>query len=163
MICELDTNKFSVLPFSEKLILWGIRTWVLSHKGQVGGHEMLQQGFKLAGVPDAHAALNDFMSVLACSAKTTIDIRCMKCDEVSVDEQRLLGVVANFQIGGNKDSGKHWLSIWLPPSATRIITQSAECLANALAHAELKIRLRNNVQPTRLRTIPLGVTNESIH
>lgn len=163
MVCNLDINKFYTLPFSEKLLLWAIRLWVRSHNGKVNGHEMLMQGFKLAGAPDAHAATDDFMSVLAHGARTSIDVRCSNCLEVSIDEQRILGVVANFQAGGNREESMRWLSIWLPLAARRIIEQPGERIAQSLAGAGLIVRPRSKILPHNSNLLPSDYELSTIH
>ena len=43
----------SDLPFGEQLLLWGIRMWVRSYNEGANIHNILHNGFKLAGVPTA--------------------------------------------------------------------------------------------------------------
>lgn len=134
--------EFPYLPFSEKLMLWAIRLWVLETREADKDQEALRHGFKLAGVPDAFFALDDFLCVISASATAQIDVGCPSCTKVSDDEHLLLGVISAWQQGHGKDQGTALLSSWLPLAAIRIIQDPASTLAHVLKCSGLIIRPR---------------------
>ena len=84
-------------PFGEQLFLWGIRMWVRSYNKGANIHNVLHNGFKLAGVPTALGALDAMMGIFATSGHGIIDIQCPNCTEVSLDEPRIMGAIAVLQ------------------------------------------------------------------
>ena len=132
----------SDLPFGEQLFLWGIRMWVRSYNEGANIHNILHNGFKLAGVPTALGALDAMMGIFATSGHGSIDIRCPQCTEVSLDEHRIMGAIAVLQQTDQPSDGDAYLSCWVPPAALRFLRGPASQLADIMRHGRLMIRTR---------------------
>ena len=81
-----DPSTFIELPFGEQLMLWAMRLWMRGLRDGTPDQAILRTGFKLAGVPDAHPALDGLMTIITTAATDTIDIRCPQCADISADE-----------------------------------------------------------------------------
>jgi hypothetical protein len=134
--------EFSNLPFGEQLLLWSIRLWVRALKDETNAHDILSHGFKLAGVPKAHLALNGLMTVIATMASGNIDIRCTKCAEISEDEHLLMGAVASRQFGGNPSEAASFIAHWFADGYLPHTYEPTTALAEDLKKAGLWIRQR---------------------
>ncbi len=132
----------SDFPFGEQLFLWGIRMWVRSYNEGANIHNILHNGFKLAGVPTALGALDAMMGIFATSGHGIIDIRCPKCTEVSLDEHRIMGAIAVLQHTDQPSDGEAYLSCWLPSAALRILRGPSSQLADIMKQGGLMIRAR---------------------
>ena len=132
----------SDFPFGEQLFLWGIRMWVRSYNEGANIHNILHNGFKLAGVPTALGALDAMMGIFATSGHGIIDIRCPKCTEVSLDEHRIMGAIAVLQHTDQPSDGDAYLLCWLPSAALRIACGPASQLADIMKQGGLMIRAR---------------------
>lgn len=139
---EIEPTKFHDLPFSEQLVIWGVRLWVHGAKEGVEIHSTLTEGFEKVNATGACAALDRFMSVLAAGAIDTIDVRCRKCLNVSPDEHRILGVLAAWQCTGIGDDAETLLSKILTPTGVRIAQKPACDLAQSMKFAAMLIRPR---------------------
>lgn len=148
---------FSDLPFGEKLILWAVRIWVQAIKQEANAQTVLRTGFKRAGAPDAHPALDDLMTIIATSAQCSIDVRCPKCSSISPDEQRLLGAVSAWQNEVNPYLADSFLCAWIPPSALRVARTPTAQLAQSLKIAGLAIRPRAPIKQEVVHEIPQGI------
>jgi hypothetical protein len=132
----------SDFTFGEQLFLWGIRMWVRSYNEGTNIHNILHNGFKLAGVPTALGALDAMMGIFTTSGQGIIDIRCPKCTEVSLDEHRIMGAIAVLQHTDQPSDGKAYLSWWLPSAALRIVRGPSSQLADIMKQGGLMIRAR---------------------
>ena len=151
MTAHRFTSAFSDLPFGEQFLLWAVRLWVEGHQEGSSVHLTLQNGFKLAGAPDALAALDDLMTVIAVSATDSIDIRCPQCGQISIDEHTLMDVIAGLQQFGG--AGSALFASRLPATARRIGMDCAERLARNLAEAGLSIRPRRPLGLSRTNNV----------
>lgn len=133
-------STFIELPFGEQLMLWAMRLWMRGHRGDMPDQSILRTGFKLAGAPDAHPALDGLMTVLTAAATGAIDIRCPQCPDISPDEHQLMDVIAGLQspTGG----GGTLFACRLPPAARRTGMELARHLAAVFSGAGLRIRPR---------------------
>ena len=132
----------SDLPFGEQLFLWGIRMWARAYNHDANIHNILNNGFKLAGVPTALGALDAMMNIFATSGHGVMDIRCPNCTEVSLDEHRIMGAIAVLQQTDQPSDGDAYLSCWVPPAALRILRGPTSQLADIMKHGRLMIRTR---------------------
>ncbi len=132
----------SDLPFGEQLFLWGIRLWVQAHNEAANTHNVLYNGFKLAGVPTAFGALDTMMSIFATSGHGVMDIRCPKCTEISLDEHRIMGAIAVLQHTDQVLDSNAYLSRWMPSAALRILRGPTSQLADIMKKGGLVIRTR---------------------
>ena len=133
---------FRDLPFGEQLMLWGVRLWVQALRDEGNVHDLLCRGFRLAGAPGAHPALDDLLTIIATTARGNVDIRCPRCRDISVDEHRLMGAVAAWQYQAGAVVADTFLDAWLPPAGLRMARAPASDLAAALRGAGLMIRPR---------------------
>ncbi len=140
--------EFSNLPFAKQLILWGVRLWVRALKNETNAHDILHNGFKLAGVPNAHLALNGLMTVVASTATGNIDIRCSKCTEISEDEHFFLGAIAARQIDARCQLSGRYIAHWFTGESLTFTYEPMALLANELKQAGLYIRQRVITAPT---------------
>ena len=133
-------STFIELPFGEQLMLWAVRLWMRGLRDDMPDQTILRTGFKLAGVPAAHAPLDGLMTVLTIAATAPIDIRCPHCADISADEHLLMDVIAGLQSPGR--GGSTLFACRLPPAARRAGMELAGCLATVFSGAGLMIRSR---------------------
>jgi hypothetical protein len=139
-----DPMTFMELPFGEQLMLWGMRLWMRGFRDGTPDQTILRTGFKLAGVPDAHPALDSLMTVITTAATETIDIRCPECRDISTDEHLLMDVIAGLQSPGS--GGSTLFACRLPPTARRAGMELAGLLAAVFSGAGLRIRPRRHAR-----------------
>lgn len=121
------------LAVAEQFALWAIRQWAAGHRGAEEAWSQLREGFALAGGADGLAPLVDLMAVVAGRARP-LDVRCLRCPQVSPDEDALLAALA-AALGERPDLAPFALRACLVPAAARIAVPHAERLATALAEA----------------------------
>jgi hypothetical protein len=135
-----DHPQFLELPFAAQLLLWGMRNWVAALKTQQNFDVLTGDGFAQFGLDSAGRSLDEVFQILAVAALRQIDIRCVKCRDVSEDERLLLDVTA----AGQADSHHlvyAGLSELLPPAAVRNAFPSVISLAKLLDHAGLRLMM----------------------
>jgi hypothetical protein len=137
------TLKRTDLPFAEQFLLWGIRMWAQAFNQGANNYEILDKGFTLAGVRDAHDALDDIMSIFATSGQGVININCPQCECITIDENRIMGAVAAWQKEADPSRGNIYIRSWLPAAALRIMCKPACQLAEILNQGDLNISSRN--------------------
>jgi hypothetical protein len=133
-----DHPQLHQLPFTAQLLLWGTRSWVTALKTGQSFDALTGDGFAQFGLGSAGRSLDEVFQILAVAALRPIDIRCVKCRNLSEDERLLLDVIA----AGQADSHHlvyAGLSELLPPSAVRNAFPSVISLAKLLAHAGLHL------------------------
>ena len=135
-------NAFPDLPFGEQILVWAVRLWVRGLKQEADHSQLLRRGFSLAGVPEAHRALEELMAVIAASATTSIDVRCPNCPEISLDEHRFLAVVGACQQDQRGTEADSLLAAWMPLPARRSALAPAWIVAQALRRGNLDVRAR---------------------
>lgn len=136
-----DTGRsFEQLPFAGQLLLWGIRHWVTALKTRQDFAAMTGDGFDQFGLGSAGQALDELFQVIAVSASRQIDIRCVKCRQVSEDEALLLDCLAAAQEERFPLAYAGILEI-LPPAAARHAMPTVISLAKIFAHAGLTLAL----------------------
>jgi len=135
-------SKLSELPFAEQFLLWGIRMWAQAFNQGVNNYKVLNKGFCLAGVSDAHKSLDYIMTIFATSGKGIININCPKCNSITFDELRFMGAVAAWQSENELSIGNIYIRSWLPLTALRIMRRPSLQLAKTLKQGNLIIHLR---------------------
>lgn len=55
---QVSTEEFHDLPFSEQLIVWGLRLWVDGIKKGTNVHELLVEGFIKSSAPGSASGLD---------------------------------------------------------------------------------------------------------
>ncbi|HVI86973.1 MAG TPA: hypothetical protein VM659_01665 [Dongiaceae bacterium] len=137
---------FQDLPFGGQLLVWGMRHWVTALKSGQDFAAMTGDGFAQFGLADAGQSLDDLFQMIAVSAARQIDIRCVKCQRVSPDEQLLLDCLAAAQ-DGDLPLGYAGLLEILPPAAARHAMPTLISLAKITAHVGLVLRAVQKVPP----------------
>jgi|GEM_PF-607671 len=137
---------FQDLPFGGQLLVWGMRHWVTALKTGQDFAAMTGDGFAQFGLGAAGQSLDDLFQVIAVSAARQIDIRCVKCQRVSADEQLLLDCLAAAQ-DGHLPLGYAGLLEILPPAAARHAMPTLISLAKITAHAGLVLRPVQKARP----------------
>ncbi len=107
------------LRFAEQLTLWSIRYWADSCRNDHSPYVILKDAYKLAKSPDSLLAMDSFMTLLVSGNSRPVDIRCLCCSGISVDEWRILQSLAALQ-RGEKHMVPRLVSHFLEPSATRM-------------------------------------------
>ncbi len=135
----------AAMPFGEKFVLWAMRVWADAEHTQRDPHNMLCNGFKLAGAASAYPSLDSVMTVLQGASPHCVGVRLPPAADVSVGEQRVLGAIAALQNGGGQAAVDRYLGCWLPPAALRLIFGPLVSLTASLAQAGLFIRPRTGM------------------
>lgn len=133
---------FHDLPFAGQLLIWGMRQWVTALKRRQDFAAVTGAGFAQFGLAAAGQALDDLFQVIAVSATRQIDIRCVKCRQVSADEMLLLDCLGTAQEDRLNLAYAGLLEI-LPPAAARHAMPGLISLAKITAHARLSLRSDN--------------------
>lgn len=107
------------LRFAEQLTLWSIRYWADACRSDHSPYVILKDAYKLAKCPDGLLALDSFMTLLVSGNSRPVDIRCLCCSGISIDEWRILQSLAALQ-RGEKHMVPRLISHFLEPSTTRI-------------------------------------------
>lgn len=135
-------DEFSDLRFAEQLTVWSLRFWADCHKRDQSPYEPLKQAYILAKSKDAMAAFDGFMSVLVVGLYRQMDVPCMKCGGISMDEKIILSALSAEQCGDSRES-QNLLGRLLSPSALRIGHNMLSAWASNLAAAGHRIPDRN--------------------
>lgn len=150
---NINREALTNLPFGEQLFLWAIRLWVQEHKTKKAAHHILQHGFKLAGVTNAHRSLDELMTIIAISANRQIQINYPACNEVSIDEHILLDAIA-FWMTGEASYKYQLLTINLLPVA------AARCAEKTLINIASSFKLAGHIIRRRFL---VGTSNSRIN
>jgi hypothetical protein len=129
---------FRDLRFAEQFVVWSMRKWVDIMRSDDKDPSALREVFVRAKVSDAFDAFDYLMRIVACSAKRTIDVRCVQCGEVSPDESLILGLIEAGQ-HGDAVSAHMYLDEWVPTAAARIAFAPASFVAEAMDRAGIRL------------------------
>lgn len=135
-------TRFNDLGFAEQLVLWSVRQWAKFRREDTDATFLLTEAFTHARAAAAVPALDSLLTIINATATCTIDVRCPNCAQVSPDELRLLGAIADLQRGDGGNRAVRFLSAWLPAAAVRTAHGPAASLASALAAGGLLLRPR---------------------
>ena len=138
----IEFEKVAGLPFGEQLILWGIRLWVKSYKTKTEPKNMLSHGLKLAGVPGAFTPLNKLMKIISSTALRDIEVNCVECDVITLDEHVLIDAVGFWMNEKSFMAGQFTKIDFLPETATRIAESYFCDIGLCFKEAGHKIRRR---------------------
>ena len=145
-ICETEQTPplhpgdvaFCELRFAEQFVVWSVRKWVEVMRSDDKDTAVLREAFLQAKVGDAYEAFDYLMRIVAASAKRTIDVRCVRCQEVSLDESMVLGMVEAGQ-QGDAVSAHMYLDDWVPTAAARIAFSPVSFVAEAMDRAGMRL------------------------
>src|SRR3982074_3963134 len=91
---DQDVDTFAALQISERLLIWGCRTWVACCRTRNCPMDQLERVFCRFGVVEAAASLDALLCATAQTAIRAIDVRCPGCAGVAEDRGGLLIVAA---------------------------------------------------------------------
>ncbi len=132
-------KSFQDLSFSSELVVWAARMWVqanaqtLASESQLNG--MIRDSFRLAGATDAYPPFVGLLTVVDATSTTPVAFQRPKCRKLSVDELRLLCVLAVLQSDTDDEAAQFLLSAWLPRAGARMAVEQGRALADALSRA----------------------------
>ena len=110
---------------------------------RVPTHRSWREGFAAAGLARfGLPAFERLFRTVASAPRRSLDVRCMHCAELGVDEGLFLQLIAHLQrrrFGEARDI----LGGWIPPAAIRIAMPAARELALAMADRGLFIPARH--------------------
>lgn len=145
-ICETEQTPpvhpgdlfFRELRFAEQFVVWSLRKWVDIMRGDDKDPAVLREAFEQAKVGDAFEAFDYLMRIVAASARRTIDVRCVRCRAVSLDESMVLGMIEAGQ-QGDAVSAHMYLDDWVPTAAARIAFSPVSFVAEAMDRAGMRL------------------------
>lgn len=145
-ICETKRTRpvrpgdlaFRELRFAEQFVVWSLRKWVEVMRGDDKDTAALREAFLQAKVGDAFEAFDYLMRIVAAGAKRTIDVRCVRCREVSLDESMVLGMIEAGQ-EGDAVSAHMYLDDWVPTAAARTAFSPVSFIAEAMDRAGMRL------------------------
>ena len=129
------------LPFASQFAIWAARAWVTALKLEQPFEAIDGGTFRKLDLMPAQEALDSLFMIIAGSATRQIDIRCLKCRQVSPDEMIFHQALSAAQ-HGEAFAAYHELRAWMPPAAARIGFTSLATLANLLTQANLRLAPR---------------------
>lgn len=129
---------FADLRFTEQFVVWSIRKWVEVMRTNDGEMSILQNAFVQAEIGDAFEIFDYIMRGVTVSAKRMIEVRCVRCRAVSLDETIFLGMIEAGQ-QGDAINASMYLESWLPAAAARIAHLPLIHLAEAMDQAGMRL------------------------
>jgi len=136
------------LCFPEQLTLWSIRYWADACRKDHSPYGVLKDAYKLASCSDSLLSLDSFMTLLISGNSRSVDIRCLCCGGISLDEWRILQSLALVQQGDKRVIAR-LISHFLEPSTTR--------MALPLIHEwAFNLRAGNHIIPIRSNALTAG-------
>ena len=93
----------------------------------------------LGGIADGALAFDGLLTLLTGRDLAELDLRCPNCPGLSLEEARLIAVLAALQ-RGEEDLARALAGLWLPPALARLAMNPAGRLARALLAAGLPLQ-----------------------
>jgi len=149
------------LRFAEQLTLWGIRYWADSFKQDHRFFNVLHDAYRLAKCSESLLSLDSFMTMLISGNCRPVDIRCLCCSGISVDEWRILQSIAVIQ-AGQKEEVARFISHFMEPSATRHALPILRDWAQGLENNNHTLPIRPVARSRAARYFPADVEQTSI-
>ncbi|MGQ9370200.1 hypothetical protein [Azospirillum sp. ST 5-10] len=145
-----ETAAQAVLTPAERLVLWGVRTWVA---GACTGTPLLpaiDAAFRQAMAAPAVPALDSAMTLLiaAVGPGTTITVHGPQCPALGDHERLLLDVLALHQAGEGA-AALFLTRALLPPAGARLAGPALRALATELLACGLRVPDRRGAAPVR--------------
>ncbi len=133
--------KLAESPLSEQFVLWGARLWVKSQHFEPALHLNLRDGFRAAHIEEGYLVLDRIMTLLSTQASKNILFHCTYCNGMTDHEQSVLGVIAEFQTGG-EGKAHQILADWFPSATVHVAGREFNDFAMLLKENGLHIRER---------------------
>ena len=102
------------------------------------GAQSLEAAFVQARIQDAFGAFDGIMRIVAASATRAIDVRCVRCRAVSLDETMALGMIEAGQ-NGDAVNIHVYLDDWIPAAAARLALEPVLLVAELMDRAGMKL------------------------
>lgn len=129
----------SGLKRPERILLWGVRAWVIGFMRSIPIEAPMEQVFSEAGAADAPPVLDALMSIVALAANRSLAIDCVCHKSVSEDEKQLLDAIALLQANRTLEAMMVLRTI-LPGPAASDAGVMGQRLAEILSEAGLTLR-----------------------
>jgi hypothetical protein len=140
---EVDT--FEGLEVSERLLVWGGRTWVACCRRRHCPMAEIKGVFSRFGVTDAAASLDALLGAAAQHAIRSIAVQCPVCAQISDDEVTLLSAASAAQRHDPATAQAH-LQSWLPAAIAEWALGPLHGLGVLFARAGLVLPLRHTAE-----------------
>lgn len=139
--------------FAERLVVWGMRYWVLGRRRGVAVEGLLLETFVRIDAPDAAGILDRVMRTLIRGHSRRIAIGGAGSAALSPDERLLLEVIACHQTGTGVGTDLR-LCRFLDPAAAGAVDELLGKLARSLARAGLFLARPRSALYVRKRPSP---------
>lgn len=128
----------AVLEPEQRFLLWAVRAWVACCRAGLLPAAPVLSVFERLGLPEAEAALEDALVMLARSAARRLAVHCPGCPGLSEDETLLLDAAAAAQ---HRDvaAGRHRLAGLVPATAVDAVLDAFAEFGTLLALAGLML------------------------
>ncbi|MEM7120219.1 MAG: hypothetical protein AAF563_03005 [Pseudomonadota bacterium] len=127
------------LQTAQGLLVTSLRLWIAPHREPHRDHQFWQSGMHAAQIsPMGIHALDTMLWVVMATAKRELDIRCVSCPELGLDEAWLLQLVNHSQFGLVAES-QDILGLWLPETAVRAASINLNVFARLYTAAGLVV------------------------
>lgn len=134
-----ETARRAELTQAERLVLWGMRTWVAALRADIPVDDHINRTFRQAMVPAAASLLSGMMVMLAEGAARPMSLHQPRCPCLSEDERLILDLVALVQAGRTSAARQHAAGLLLP-TAGRTVAGAVGPFAELLADAGLRLQ-----------------------
>ena len=132
------------LPFAEQFTLWSIRYWSECFRRNFSPYDTLKEAYRRSKCSEGFLSLESFLSFVVAGHSRPVDIRCLCCEGISLDEWRILQSLALAQ-AGNETEIAPLISHFLEPATIRICTSVIIGWAEELRQSEFVIPLRQDI------------------
>jgi hypothetical protein len=140
------TTAAAALDAAERVLLVAICWWVAAFRRAEDPLPQLCADMAAAGVDDAALSIDGLMSVLARTARRTIDIHRPRCPSLSEDEQHLLNTASLAQVGDADRAERVLRTALLTAQGAELALVPIEGLGHVFAMAGLFFRRRRRPQ-----------------
>ena len=124
----------------DRLLLWGMRAWVIGLKQRIDVAEPMRVAFDRFGIPDAVELVDALMSIIACGATRVLDIECVCHKAISEDEKRLL-IAASLHQNGSSFEARFILRSILSSAASRAAAELLDRLGKVFRDGSLRLSI----------------------
>ena len=123
---------------------------------------ILRTGFRAAKIEAGYLILHAIMTTLTTTSRKDIIFHCNCCDGITLDEHKILGIIAHFQTG-DEATAHMILSDWLPIGSANVVGTMFGELASLLKANDLDIRERQGLPFGDNNPIFLGSPPPNLH
>jgi hypothetical protein len=129
------------LGTAEMLAVTSVRLWVAPHREPYEDHPYWKFGMQAAHLkPGGVHAFDTLFWIVLAAAKRDLDIRCLNCPNLGLDEAWMLQMVNHSQFGLYQQ-GMNILDMWMIRPAVRAAIIHLNLFAHAMSDAGLIVEL----------------------